>query len=237
MLFLLLAGLLYGVSRVAPGLLQDQVVRRLPTVAAGLQAIGAGKPDALPTAVAGLQATAAGGAGALVEASGPGRATPAPAALAAPDFPTPTPFSPLASLNISNTPGSSDYPDLAFDGAGTLHVVWLDNTPRQDGSVTILHRQMTPDGQWSAVEDLGGDVPYLQEPHLVTNAAGQICLVDGTAGGVYASCYANGRWSPLARAVNEAASTTPTSGLNGSGSAARRQIALAHRVPGGRVQR
>jgi hypothetical protein len=147
------------------------------------------------------------GAAAAVPPAGSPAPAAAPAtsagALPQPTFPTPAPtLPPVAALNISNTPGRSEGARIAVDAAGVVHVVWLDITPRQGKSATLLHRAMTPDGTWSAIEDLTPQVEYVGSPFFVANANRDLCLVLHSVAGIYTRCLANGTWTPLAQPVS-----------------------------------
>ncbi len=138
-----------------------------------------------------------------VGSSSPGSAAaPSPTADAAPPAPTfptlaPT-LPPLATINVSNTPGRSELVQIAVDDGGEVHLVWLDNTPRQGSGTTVLHRKLAPDGTWSAVEDLTPDLKYVVRPYLVTSLGGGACMVIDSVVGTFSRCLVNGGWSPLA---------------------------------------
>ncbi len=164
----------------------------------------------LPDAAAPTESTAGGAttpqpvtAASTVESSSPGSvAAPPPtvvAALPAPKFPKPIPtLPPLAAINVSNTPGRSEQVQIAVDAAGAVHLVWLDNTPRQGSGTTVLYRKLAPDGTWSAVEDLTPDLTYVGKPFLVTSLDGDVCMVIDSVVGTFSRCLENGGWSPLA---------------------------------------
>lgn len=84
-----------------------------------------------------------------------------------------TPFPPV---NLTNNPGNSDNPHLAFDGQGILHLIWEDNSLRSTG-LDALHRQMTPDGEWSETENLTGDFDtvLLGSTGLLRRPTGAVC--------------------------------------------------------------
>ncbi len=87
----------------------------------------------------------------------------------------------LSPLNVTNNPGRSSAPHMAFDGKGNLHLIWRDDTIRKtnksDGS-DYLHRQRTPDGKWSDVTNLTEDFESIfpQEPKLQQRPDGSLCV-------------------------------------------------------------
>jgi len=117
-------------------------------------------------------------------------------ALPAPNLPTPVAtLPPLTALNISNTPGRSKLVQMAVDAQGTVHLVWLDNTPRQGQSDTILYRKMAPDGTWSDIQDLSPNLTFLVKPYLITNLNRDLCMVAFSVRGIYTSCQEDGIWT------------------------------------------
>src|SRR5258708_40290805 len=51
--------------------------------------------------------------------------------------------------------GKAETPRLAFDAAGTLHLVWFDTSVRGTGD--YFHRQKAANGDWSKAESLTTD--------------------------------------------------------------------------------
>ena len=117
-------------------------------------------------------------------------------ALSAPSFSTPVAtLPPLTALNISNTAGRSKEVQIAVDAQGTVYLVWLDETPRQGESFTILYRKMAPDGTWSDIQDISPDLTYIIKPYLISNLNREVCLVANSVRGSYTSCPENGSWT------------------------------------------
>jgi hypothetical protein len=134
-------------------------------------------------------------------------ATPAAVATVAPALLTPTPVQLPVALNVTDNPALSDHPHLALDGADILHFGWIDrSTGKTLGD--FLHRQMTPDGQWSEMEVLSADfdsISPVESIRLIRNpATGQMCAFWAGASnltrpdtlGLYMRCQAEGGWSP-----------------------------------------
>ncbi len=123
---------------------------------------------------------------------------------------------PPDNLNVTNTAAKSIRPALLVDGAGVLHLTWLDNTLRQGQSgryFDVLHRQRPPNGQWSDITNLTEGFRSVSEYNLqlLLNQAGEPCVVwKGSPtheGGreFYLRCLTAGLWSP-AQLVEEAGS-------------------------------
>lgn len=143
-------------------------------------------------------------------------ATPIAAATIAPALPpTPTPVEVLAAVNVTGNPGKSDNPRLLFDSEGILHLVWFDNSRQGKNLGDFLHRQRTPDGEWSAAEyltdDLDSSVGWAPESlRMILNPAGQVCVFwrgsHGTGGpnivGIYMRCQAGKEWSTVQQVKN-----------------------------------
>jgi hypothetical protein len=60
-----------------------------------------------------------------------------------PDYPEP--------INVSNNPGRSEWPSIAVDSKGTVHLVWTDDTPygQAAGDQQILYAFKPKGGSWS----------------------------------------------------------------------------------------
>lgn len=122
-------------------------------------------------------------------------------------IPTATP-APPAALNVTNTAARSIKPALMVDGAGVLHLTWLDDTLRQGQpdlfQFDVLHRQRPPNGQWSDITNLTQGFRSVTEYHLelLRNPAGEPCVIwQGDASredvhGFYMRCLTAGQWSP-----------------------------------------
>lgn len=119
-------------------------------------------------------------------------------ALPAPSFPTPEPTAqPVAATNISNTPGRSDSAQIGVDDDGAVHVLWLDNTPRQGAAETVLARARLPNGDWTEIQDLTPELEYVGFPWLAANLDRNLCLVLDSVTGTYSRCVNHGEWSPV----------------------------------------
>lgn len=82
---------------------------------------------------------------------------------------------PLDGVNVSNNPGLSANPHLAFDDQGVLHLIWEDNSLRAP-KTDILHRQRTPAGEWSETESLTADFDtIIGNLSLQHRPTGEVC--------------------------------------------------------------
>lgn len=100
-----------------------------------------------------------------------GTPAPSPEPTAAPQAALP----PQAGVNVSDTPGRSNSPRLAFDAQGVLHLIWEDNSLRPPKS-DVLHRQMTPDGTWSETESLTSEFDTIIDiVSLLPRPTGEVC--------------------------------------------------------------
>jgi hypothetical protein len=123
--------------------------------------------------------------------------------------PTPT-FNALAlpaatvTANPTRDHGTSDNPQLALDGIGTVHLVWQDIRPRSTG-LDILHKQLPLASSWSETVSLtdGFDVITPGSLSLLHNPSGQLCACwDGattaasTHLGLYMRCWDANHWTP-----------------------------------------
>ena len=102
--------------------------------------------------------------------------------------------------NLSST-GKAETPRLAFDTAGTLHLVWLDKSTRETGD--YFHRQKPASGDWSKAESLTTDFDILYgDISLILDQGGHICAIFAAAKtssdpgtiGLYQRCQAGDNW-------------------------------------------
>jgi hypothetical protein len=173
------------------------------------EAVAPVEPSATPTVHEETAATKAADTPAAIPSPTPTPAEPttSPTAVAtiAPALPPTSTPEILAAVNVTNNPGKSDSPSLAFDEAGLLHLGWWDNsTGKPIGD--FLYRQMTPDGRWSEEEILTTGFETALDTNslkLIRNpASGQVCAFwDGATGGgpasigLYMRCRTE-TWSP-----------------------------------------
>jgi len=102
-------------------------------------------------------------------------------------------------LASSGEPISS--PDVAVDGTGTTHVVWVQGST---DTARVVVRQLDPEGEWSAPEELSEGYRYNSASRLVTKPDGTVCAFwQATApeAGLYMRCWTSGEWSTAERAV------------------------------------
>lgn len=123
--------------------------------------------------------------------------------------PTATPWPPPPpSINVTNNPGRSRHPRIAFDQAGNLHLFYHDNTLRQGNGEELLHRRFYND-TWSNVTILseGMDLLYATPVYPLTHPNGTLCVFWWAATvstrpstiGMYSRCYEDGQLvNPLA---------------------------------------
>jgi BNR repeat-like domain len=73
------------------------------------------------------------------------------------------------------TSGWSDYPDIATDAAGSLHVVWFDDTP---GQAEIYYKMSTDGGvTWTAGKRLTSNAGNSNAPALAAESSGNLHVV------------------------------------------------------------
>ncbi|MFN2284259.1 MAG: hypothetical protein ACK2UQ_07545, partial [Anaerolineae bacterium] len=99
---------------------------------------------------------------------------------------------------LSNTAGSSYYPRLGHDAAGTLHLVWQDWVDLGTHWPYILYVQKSSDGSWSAYTYLPGNAQGV-EPALDVGTDGTVHVVfmreDNSI--AYVRRTASGTWSAV----------------------------------------
>lgn len=76
-------------------------------------------------------------------------------------------------INVSQTPGPSQQPDLAATPDGDLHIVWADHT---GGMGQILHKKWSS-GMWSGVFPVSDPAFDAQEPSIAVDPDGPMFLV------------------------------------------------------------
>lgn len=107
--------------------------------------------------------------------------------------PTPTAPAVPEAFNISNNPGASESPQVMVDDDGLVHVLWFDQSLRDDGD--LLYR-MYVGGAWSEAENLtaGQRGPVRGTARWVRQPNGPWCAI--WAGGLdwQMRCLGNGQW-------------------------------------------
>ncbi len=119
-------------------------------------------------------------------------------------------------LNVTNNPGLSRSPHMAFDGKGNLHLVWSDDTIRKTNKSLgddYLHRQRATDGKWSNVTNLTEDFESISgiEPKLQQRPDGSLCVLWQGASvitnpdtlGLYMRCENEAGWDKRQKVGNE----------------------------------
>ncbi len=76
--------------------------------------------------------------------------------------------------NISRNEKHSVCPFLAVDGNENVHIVWADSTP---GNWEIFHSQKTPEGEWSAAENITKTPERSITPAIAVDGSGNLHLV------------------------------------------------------------
>ncbi len=115
--------------------------------------------------------------------------------------------------NISNTPGDSQFPSIAADSSGSLHVVWDDDTT---GIAEIYYSGWTG-GSWSPTpENISNTPGNSYNPSIAADGSGSLHVVwyDDTTGiiEIYYSGFTGGSWSPTPENI----SNTPGNSYNPS---------------------
>jgi len=95
--------------------------------------------------------------------------------------------------NASNTPGQSQYPQLAVDRSGTAHVVWQDhNSDKSD----IYYARRSSDGTWSSPQNISNPVSRPSYPQLAIDGGGTVHVVWANGSAIYyARQGSDGIWS------------------------------------------
>jgi len=71
--------------------------------------------------------------------------------------------------------GASAYPSIAADSSGSIHVVWMDNTP---GNYEIFYKRSTDSGiTWSGLTRLTWNAGVSEFPVIATNSSGALHVV------------------------------------------------------------
>jgi hypothetical protein len=87
-------------------------------------------------------------------------------------------------INISNTPNSSWFPDLAVDSQGNVHVIWCETSDLEEGGYGEQVFYSMWDGQtWSTPNDIVPPSPDIIRNAITTDAFGNLHLLFG--GSVY----------------------------------------------------
>ena len=82
-----------------------------------------------------------------------------------------------APINISNTPNSSWFPDIAVDRAGNVHVVWCETTQLARGEgEQILYTRRDEQG-WLAPNDLVARQPDIRRNAIAIGSTGDLLMV------------------------------------------------------------
>jgi hypothetical protein len=118
----------------------------------------------------------------------------------------------MSSASISRP----DAPTIAVDRDGVVHAAWRETTK---GSIAIVDRRLTADGQWTPSEALSDGFRVLGTPTALRRSDGAVCvtwpgfpIADGlTAMGVYARCAEGAKWTAplLAEPTSLATRTLP----------------------------
>ncbi len=143
----------------------------------------------------------------------------APTAAAA-QAPAPTALF-AAPATIATFAYSSDSPtDVAVDGEGVVHAVWVERRPPQDtGDNALMYAEHRPGQPWTAPIPLAPADPAARNPALATNAAGALAVVWESDGIVLRRRTAEGIWSAgeVVSAPGETGDDSPQVLLNNRG--------------------
>lgn len=114
-----------------------------------------------------------------------------------PATPIPQAFDLAEPVNLSNSPNnSSQMAQIKLDGAGNLHLFWVDQATG-GSDFNLLHRYQPPNGSWSDPKILSADFKSLipSSPRLARNPEGQVCLFFAAVGPaevaqkLYSGCF------------------------------------------------
>jgi hypothetical protein len=96
-------------------------------------------------------------------------------------------------VNISNTPGISNFASLALDSLGNVHVVWTDDTY---GNNEILYCYLNGEN-WSVPVNISKDSTDSQEPDIIIDAQGHphVSWTDWQTGEILWTFFDGTTWS------------------------------------------
>ncbi len=116
-------------------------------------------------------------------------------------------------------------PALAFDGTGTLHLIYQDKTSDNYQDYFVAHRHLLADGNWSETVDItpsdlvdigAGSVGL----YLLPNPSGNVCaFFDATSDegqGLHMRCLNNGEWSTPSMVIHSISTSKPTFAPDGT---------------------
>ena len=76
--------------------------------------------------------------------------------------------------NVSRNDGHSIVPSLTVDNTGNVYIVWADSTPDE---WDILFSQKSPEGEWTAFENITNSTERSTSPKIAVDGSGNIHLV------------------------------------------------------------
>lgn len=139
----------------------------------------------------------------------------------------------LPPVNLSNSPGTSNYPMVAVDGAGTIHVVWQDDTP---GNSQVYYASKPTSGPWSTPANISESPGYARRPRLAIDRADTLHVVWGDNSGGHPQISYRSRavgfdvWSPVSNISNTPGyADAPTIAVDSTG---RLHVAWGDNSPG-----
>ena len=90
---------------------------------------------------------------------------------------------------------------IAIDGGGIVHLAWVDGLTSE---AEIVHRHLSPGGDWSEPESLTEGFEFNGSPRLMVDPDGTVCMLWQASGPVvalYQRCFQDGGWSDARTAV------------------------------------
>ncbi|MGQ9465972.1 MAG: hypothetical protein ACUVQ4_09810, partial [bacterium] len=107
----------------------------------------------------------------------------------------------LEVVNISNTPGRSEFPAIAADSRGYFYVVWEERAP--NGRMAVYMTQRPPGGNWTTPNYIINPQTSMRQPDIAIDkentihVVGQYTNPQGWAEVFYTKKPLGGNWSEL----------------------------------------
>jgi tRNA A-37 threonylcarbamoyl transferase component Bud32 len=86
-------------------------------------------------------------------------------------------YTPGQPFRITDGTAAFNFPRIAMDSEGIVHVFWMDHTDETDGK--LMHRALSSDGKWTdpeCVSCLAGEPKYLYDYKFAAQENGKVCV-------------------------------------------------------------
>jgi hypothetical protein len=95
-------------------------------------------------------------------------------------------------INLSNSLGTADDPDVAIGPDNSIHMVWNDNS---SGSYDILYASKTSDGEWSIPVNVSNQSGDARHPAISVDSSGTVHVSWGNGFIYFAQKTSSGSWT------------------------------------------